>query len=74
MSIPAATPHGVRRWGGYLALVVVFAVACGMLSWWQWARRAEAVSEIQRVEAYYDAAPQPLAAALPTLDAWSVAD
>lgn len=46
---------GLRRWGGYVALVVAFALACGLLSWWQWARRAEAVAEIERVAANYDA-------------------
>lgn len=71
-SIPA--PRGVRRWGGYLALVLVFAIACGLLSWWQWARRAEAVAEIERVEVNYDAPPVALADMLATLDAWSEDD
>lgn len=70
----ANPPQGVRRWGGYLALVVVFAVVCGLLSWWQWARRAEAVAEIQRVEVNYDASPQPVAETLATLDSWSDED
>jgi cytochrome oxidase assembly protein ShyY1 len=65
---------GLRRWGGYLALVVVFAVACGLLSWWQWARRAEAVAEIQRVEANYDAPPVPVADLLGDAAAWDVED
>lgn len=47
----------IRRWGAYVALTIVFAVACGLLSSWQWARRAEAVGEIERVEANFDAAP-----------------
>jgi DNA-binding transcriptional regulator of glucitol operon len=33
----------MRRWGGYVALTVVFAVVCGLLSWWQWSRRVDAV-------------------------------
>ena len=57
----------MRRWGGYLALVVVFAIACGLLSWWQWARRAEAVEEIHRVSVNFDATPVPLEQALETL-------
>lgn len=65
---------GMRRWGGYLALVIVFAVACGLLSWWQWARRAEAVAEIDRVAGNYDAAPVPVADVLPKLDTWTEAD
>jgi cytochrome oxidase assembly protein ShyY1 len=71
VSTAGSAPHGVRRWGGYLAVVVVFAIACGLLSWWQWARRAEAVAEIERVEVNYDATPVPVAEVLPELDAWS---
>ncbi len=52
-----SAPHGIRRWGGYLALTVAFAVACSLLSWWQWERRAAAVVEIELVEANYDAQP-----------------
>jgi cytochrome oxidase assembly protein ShyY1 len=65
---------GWRRWGAYLALTLVFALACGLLSWWQWARRAEAVDEIQRVEQNYDAEPIPLVEALPGLDSWEADD
>lgn len=50
----------LRRWGGYLALVIVFAIACAFLSWWQWSRRAETVAEIAKIEANYDAPPVPL--------------
>lgn len=74
MSAAGNAPHGVKRWGGYLALVIVFAIACGLLSWWQWARRAEAVAEIDRVAANYDAAPVPVTDALPGLDSWAGAD
>jgi cytochrome oxidase assembly protein ShyY1 len=62
---------GLRRWGGYLALVIVFAIACGLLSWWQWARRAETVAEIERVEINYDAQPVDVHEVLPALDSWS---
>jgi len=65
---------GLRRWGGYLAVVIVFAVACGLLSWWQWSRRAEAVAEIDRVTANYDAAPVALEDVLRELDSWQVDD
>jgi cytochrome oxidase assembly protein ShyY1 len=58
----------LRRWGGYLALVIVFAIACGFLSWWQWSRRAQAVAEIDKIEANYDAAPVPLGELVPSLD------
>lgn len=72
--VDGATLTGWRRWGAYLALTVVFALACGLLSWWQWARRAEAVDEIQRVELNYDATPMPLVEALPGLDSWKADD
>jgi cytochrome oxidase assembly protein ShyY1 len=66
----ATRPTGLRRWGGYLALTIVFALACGLLSWWQWARRAEAVAEIDRVEGNYDQSPVPVDELLPELDSW----
>lgn len=65
---------GLRRWGGYLAVVIVFAVACGLLSWWQWSRRAEAVAEIDRVTVNYDAQPVAIDEVLPDLDAWDIDD
>jgi cytochrome oxidase assembly protein ShyY1 len=58
----------MRRWGGYLALTMVFAIACGLLSWWQWSRRAEAVERIDRIEANYDAPARALTDLLPGLD------
>ena len=71
MSGSSPAPRGMRRWGGYLAIVVVFAIACGLLSWWQWARRAEAVAEIERVAVNNDAPATPVGDVLPTLDAWA---
>lgn len=61
---------GWRRWSAYLALTVVFALTCGLLSWWQWARRAETAAENQRIERNYDAEPRPIDELLPRLDAW----
>jgi cytochrome oxidase assembly protein ShyY1 len=63
-------PTGVRRWGAYLALVIVFAVACGLLSWWQWARRAEIVAQGNLVTRNYEADPVAVKGLLPALDAW----
>lgn len=63
-----------RRWLGYLALVVVFAVACAGLAAWQLARRDEARAEIARVEQNWDAAARPLAEVLPALDAFDPDD
>jgi cytochrome oxidase assembly protein ShyY1 len=62
-----------KRWLGYLALAVAFAVACAGLAAWQLARRDEARSEIARVEANWDTSPRPLAEALPTLTAFDPA-
>ena len=52
------------RWAGYLALVVVFAVACCALGTWQLNRRAEALAEVARIDANYDAEAVSVADAL----------
>jgi len=49
---------GPLRWLGYAALVVVFAVVCGLLSWWQFSRNAEAQERIRQVVDNWDAAPR----------------
>ncbi len=59
-----------RRWAGYLALTIVFALVCVLLAMWQLARRDEAVAEIDRVAANFDAAPTPLVDVLPELDSF----
>lgn len=58
------------RWAGYLALVIVFAIACSALGSWQLNRRAEALTEVARIDANYDAEPIPVAEALPDPDAF----
>jgi cytochrome oxidase assembly protein ShyY1 len=63
-------PHGIRRWGGYIALVIVFAVACGFLSWWQWSRNAERIAENRLIAVNWDRPATPLDAALPALGSW----
>jgi len=60
------------RWAGYLALVIVFAVACCALGTWQLNRRAEALAEVARIDANYDADAVPLAEALPDPAAFDV--
>jgi cytochrome oxidase assembly protein ShyY1 len=57
-----------RRWLGYLALVVAFAIACTLLSLWQIARRDEARADITRVDTNWEAEPRPLAELLPERD------
>ena len=60
-----------RRWLGYLAAVVVFAIACVGLANWQLARREEARTEIERVDANWDAAPVPVSDVLGSREAWN---
>ncbi|MRX44879.1 SURF1 family cytochrome oxidase biogenesis protein [Agromyces kandeliae] len=60
------------RWAGYLALVIVFAIACSALGTWQLNRRAEALAEVARIDANYDAPAVPLAEALPELDEFDI--
>jgi cytochrome oxidase assembly protein ShyY1 len=54
----------------YFALLIVFAIACGFLSHWQFERRLERVDENELVAAHFDATPQPLADVLPELDSY----
>ena len=63
-----------RRWIGYLALVIVFAIACTALAFWQLARREEARAEIDRVELNWDSAPRPVADVLTDLDGFDADD
>ena len=65
MSASATVPTGVSRWGGYVAFVVLFAIACGLLSWWQWARRDEAIARVEVITSNYEAPAVPLAELLP---------
>lgn len=59
-----------RRWIGYYAMLLVFAVACVLLADWQFDRRAEARAEIARIDANYGAPAVPLGDELPTLDSY----
>jgi cytochrome oxidase assembly protein ShyY1 len=60
------------RWAGYLALVSVFAIACSALGTWQFNRRAEALAEVARIDANYDADPVPVAEALPDPESFDI--
>jgi cytochrome oxidase assembly protein ShyY1 len=53
------------RWLGYLSLAVVFAIVCCFLAIWQWNRREEALTAIDRLESNYDRAPVAVTDALP---------
>ncbi|MDY0909885.1 SURF1 family protein [Microbacterium sp. CFBP9034] len=62
------------RWGIYIALAVVFAIACAFLSNWQFTRNEERSAQLALVDANYDAAPVPLAELIPAGDALDPAD
>jgi cytochrome oxidase assembly protein ShyY1 len=53
------------RWRRTLALAVAFAIGCGLLSWWQFARREETARANALVEANYQAPARPLDQVLP---------
>ena len=53
--IPALKTSRIRRWAPWLALVIIFAIATSLLSWWQFSRREEAVNKINLVLENYDA-------------------
>ncbi|MCB1274476.1 MAG: SURF1 family protein [Leucobacter sp.] len=62
-----------RRWLGYYALLLVFAVSCTLFGNWQFARRAEARAEIARIDRNYDATPIALGDAVPDRGAFDEA-
>jgi len=59
------------RWRKPLALAIVFAIGCALLSWWQFARRAETAHANALVVANYNAEPRPLEAVLRGLHDYS---
>ncbi|WP_198169872.1 SURF1 family protein [Agromyces laixinhei] len=61
-----------RRWAGYLLLTIVFAIVCSALGSWQFNRRTEALAEVARIDANYDAPAVPVAEALPEPDAFDI--
>lgn len=60
MSRRAGAPAAVR-WTAYVAVAIVFAIACAFLSNWQFTRNADRAEQLALVEANYDASPVPLA-------------
>ena len=53
------------RWAIYIALAVVFAIACAFLSNWQFSRNQERAGQLALVAANYDADPVPLSDVIP---------
>lgn len=70
---PLSTWHFAfsRRWFGYLAMAIVFAIACVALSNWQFDRKAETKAENDLVAENYSREPQPVGSVLPKLDSYS---
>ena len=56
MSRRASSPAAVR-WTSYIAVAIVFAVACGFLSNWQFTRNAGRAEQLALVARNYDAEP-----------------
>lgn len=63
-----------RRWFGYLAVAVVFAIVCVLLSNWQLSRLEEKRLENSRVIENYDSDPVPLDEVLTDREGWSDED
>lgn len=65
-----------KRWVGYLALTVVFAVVASFFGVWQWDRRNQAVAAIEVLERNWSSAPIALTewsgrtGAFPVADEW----
>ncbi|WP_243854497.1 SURF1 family protein [Canibacter zhoujuaniae] len=62
------------RWIGYYAMLVIFAVACVLLSDWQFNRREEARAEIARIVNNYDAPAKNLSEVLRPGDSFDTDD
>ena len=60
-----------RRYLGYLALAIVFSIACVALSHWQVDRLNETRTANNLVERNFDSTPTPLAEVLPTLTSYT---
>jgi len=62
------------RWAIYIALAVVFAIACAFLSNWQFTRNQERSGQLALVAQNYDAEPVPLSDLIPADGAFEPQD
>jgi len=69
----ASAPAAVR-WTSYIAVAIVFAIACGFLSNWQFTRNADRAEQLALVARNYDAEPVPLEAIIAPGTALGAAD
>ena len=51
----------MKKWLNWIALVIAFSVACGLLANWQFTRRAAKLATIELVQRNYSQAPVPIA-------------
>lgn len=56
----SASKSDLKRWFGWLSLVIVFSIACVFLSNWQFNRREEALVAMQELAQNYDSPVVPL--------------
>lgn len=73
MSRRASAPAAVR-WTSYIAVAIVFAIACGFLSNWQFTRNAGRAEQLALIARNYDAEPVTLEAIIAPGDALGAAD
>jgi cytochrome oxidase assembly protein ShyY1 len=69
----AAAPAAVR-WTAYVAVAIVFAIACAFLANWQFARNTERSEQLTLVAQNYDAEPAPLSEIIPPGEQFAAAD
>lgn len=62
------------RWSGYIALAIVFAIACWFLSQWQFSRNAERAHQLALVAANYEQTPVALDELIPAGGSFDGAD
>ncbi|MEZ3160118.1 SURF1 family protein [Microbacterium sp. BWT-B31] len=72
MSLKTARP--AVRWSVYVLVAIVFAVACGFLSNWQFSRNTQRAAQLALVAANYHAPPVSLDEAIPSGSALDPAD
>ncbi|GAA3660488.1 SURF1 family protein [Microbacterium marinilacus] len=60
MSASPFVRQAARRWAGYALVAVLFAIACGFLSHWQFERNEARAETLALVERNYDAPPTPV--------------
>ena len=63
---------GFKRWIRWIAIAIVFAIACGFLANWQWNRRIQVVKVITRIDRNYNHSVEPLAKLVPTTKGFSL--